>query len=136
MISFNLIILGVLLLASFLDLKYRKIPSIILTGALFVALLIYPQNLIYGVAGLVLALLLGELQEKEEWGMADIKVVSLIGLMVASRLWFFAYIIIFLVFQFFYTVVWRKFSKDNSLMPFIPCLTSVYIILLLARGLA
>lgn len=136
MMIFNLIILAILLLAGYLDIRYKKIPSVLLTSSLFVALIIYPQGLLFGVIAFIFAYLLGELQNEGEWGVADIKIITLIGIMIPTRLWFFAFIIMFLIFQFAYVITWRKILNKKDVMPFVPCIVAVYITLLLLGGLA
>lgn len=128
------VVLGIFLLASYLDIKYRAIPSVILTGTIFVVLLLRPENVLYGLASFVFALLIKDLISDiagMEFGVADIKVFVIMGLLVSIFQDFVLMILIFLVFQFVYTVVWRIRVSKTDLMAFVPCLTVVYIALML-----
>lgn len=128
------VVLAILVIASFLDLKYKAIPSVLLTSMIFAVLILRPENLTFGVMAFVFAYLMKDLLDNlggMSFGVADIKVLTIIGLMISNTGNLIAMIIIFLIFQFVYTLVWRwRISKDGE-MPFIPCLTFVYIALIL-----
>jgi hypothetical protein len=134
-----LIILLVLIFVSYIDIKYKAIPSVILTGMIFVALLVRPENLYFGVASLVFALMIKDLiygMAGMDFGVADVKVFVVMGLFISTLNGYIIMIILFLIYQFVYTFLWRwKVSKTDE-MPFIPCLTAVYITLLLLGGVA
>lgn len=134
-----LVVLGVLLFASYLDLKYKAVPSVILTSTILVVLLSRPNNLFFGVVALVFAILIKDLISDVaglEFGMADIKIFIVIGLLLTNFENLMIMIIIFLIFQFVYTAIWRLKVNDEDEMPFIPCLTAVYIALILIGGIA
>lgn len=134
-----LVVLGVLLFASYLDLKYKAVPSVILTSTILVVLLSRPDNLFFGVVALVFAILIKDLISDVaglEFGMADIKIFIVMGLLLTNFANLMIMIIIFLIFQFVYTVIWRLKVSDEDEMPFIPCLTAVYIALILVGGVA
>ncbi|MFW5895599.1 MAG: hypothetical protein ACOCT9_02525 [archaeon] len=128
------VVLGILVLASILDIKYKVIPSVLLTSAIFLVLIMRPDNLVFGVLGFVFAYLIKDLTDNlggMSFGVADIKVFVIIGLLISSIDVFILMIAVFLIFQFVYTVLYRwKISKKDE-MPFIPCLTAVYIALML-----
>ena len=134
-----LIILGVLVLASYLDIKYKAVPSVILTSMILAVLLLRPDNIYFGVVAFVFAVLIKDLINDVaglDFGNADIKIFIVMGLLIGSLQNFFLLIIIFLIFQFVYTLVWRwKVSKEDE-MPFIPCLLAVYIAMALVGGFA
>ncbi|RLF58019.1 MAG: hypothetical protein DRN27_06475 [Thermoplasmata archaeon] len=134
-----LIILGVLILTSYLDIKYKAVPSVILTSMILVVLLLRSNNLYFGVVAFVFAILIKDLISDVaglEFGMADVKIFIMMGLLVGNLFNIFLLIIIFLIFQFVYTIVWRwKVSKEDE-MPFIPCLLVVYITMILIGGFA
>jgi hypothetical protein len=133
------VVLGVLVLASFLDLKYKAVPSVLLTGMIFAVLLLRPDNLLFGVIAGVFAWIIRDLISdvaEMEFGMADIKIMIIIGLLLANFTSLMIMIGAFSIFQFAYTVIWRwKVAKDGE-MPFIPCLLAVYISLILVGGVA
>ena len=71
-----------------------------------------------------------------DFGMADIKIMAIMGLMIPTMNMFLIFIGIFSVFQFAYTLVWQwKFPKEKE-RPFIPCLLAVLIALILIGGVA
>ena len=129
----SLIVLGALLLASFLDLKYRAIPSVFLTGLLFLVAFIRIENLHFGLLAVVFAGLIKELLENNdlEFGIADIKLMIVIGLMTSTINSFLVFIGIFAIIQLVYTsiLLW-KFGADKE-RPFVPCLLIVYVVLIL-----
>lgn len=133
------VVLGVLILASFLDLKYKAVPSVLLTGMIFTVLLLRPDNLLFGVIAGVFAWIIRDLISDVagmEFGMADIKIMIIIGLLLANFTSLMIMIGAFSIFQFAYTVIWRwKVAKEGE-MPFIPCLLAVYIALILVGGVA
>lgn len=130
------IVLGVLVLASYLDLKYKAIPSIILTGTIFTVLILRPDNLLFGVIALVFALLIKDFNSIEgmEFGVADIKILIIIGLLLANFQSLMLMIIVFLIFQFVYTVMWRWRINKEGEMAFVPCLLAVYVALIWIGG--
>lgn len=132
-----LIVLGFLLLASYLDLKYKAVPSVLLTSLIFVVLLLRPENLYFGVVALVFAVLIKDLISDVaglDFGMADIKIFIIMGLLLSTFESLMILIVVFLIFQFVYTLVWRWKVSDEDEMPFIPCLTAVYIAMILIGG--
>ncbi len=134
-----LIILGVLVLASYFDIKYKAVPSVILTSLIFVVLLLRPENVYYGVVAFVFAILIKDLINDVaglDFGNADIKIFIVMGLLVNNFASFMMLIVIFLCLQFFYTLIWRWKVSNEDEMPFIPCLTVVYLTMALIGGFA
>lgn len=134
-----LIILGVLILASYLDIKYKAVPSVILTSLIFVVLLMRPDNIYFGVVAFVFAVLIKDLINDVaglDFGNADIKIFIVMGLLISNLANLFLLIIIFLIFQFVYTLIWRWKVSNEDELPFIPCLTAVYIAMMLLGGFA
>ncbi len=134
-----LILLGVLILASYLDIKYKAVPSVILTSMILVVLFLRPDNLYFGLITFVFAIMIKDLINDVaglDFGNADIKIFIVMGLLIGNLQNLFLLIIIFLIFQFVYTLIWRwKVSKEDE-MPFLPCLTAVYIAMILVGGFA
>jgi len=129
------IVLGFLLIISIIDWKFKKVPSIFLTCCLFLVVFMRPQNLIYGVLAILLMLLVYDL-DKSRTGIADFKVMAIIGLMISSNMGFFNLAIVFSLFQVFYIFLMRKAIKYQGEIPFIPCLLAVYVALLLVGWVA
>lgn len=128
-----LIFLGI---ASFLDIKYKQLPSIMLSVLIFVVLVLKPENLLFGVLGFAFALVIKDLLSFNgmDFGTADMKILIVIGLLISSIKMFILFVILFAVFQFVYTILWRlKVSKEKE-MPFIPCLFFTYMAMFFAGG--
>src|SRR6056297_818137 len=132
-------VLGVLIVASILDLKYRGIPSVALTGLIFVVAVLRIGNLEFGIlAGLMGWLIKDLIYEFQgiEFGMADIKILVVIGLLIPKIHFFMLFIGIFSIFQFVYTAVWQWRIGHDTERPFIPCLLAVLIALICVGGVA
>ena len=132
-----LVVLGVLMLASYLDLKYRAVPSVFLTGTLFLVLIMRIENIAFGISAFIFAWFIKDLLSiKEiEFGVADIKIMATIGLMMPTMNMFLMFIGVFSLFQFVYTLVWEwKIGHDKE-RPFIPCLLTVYIMMMIIGGI-
>lgn len=122
---------------SFLDIKYRLIPSVFTTSLLFIVLVLRLDNLEYGILALIFSVFIYELWSGmygKDFGLADMKVMVIIGLLISDMRMFFVFIGLFMLFQFIYAVLWSKFVKSENLMPFIPCLYAVYLTLLMLGG--
>jgi len=134
-----MVILSLLILASYLDLEYKAVPSVLLTAGIFIALMVNPENLLLGVICLVFALMVRDFvgdMNGLEFGIADVKIFVIFGLLLTNFTSLMILIICFLIFQFVYTLVWRWRVSDEDEMPFIPCLLAIYIVMLLIGGIA
>jgi len=134
-----LFVLGMLLVMSYFDIKYKRIPSVFLTGLIFVVLLMRPQNLLFGVILLVFGLMIKDLvygMAGMDFGNADIKILIVIGLLFVSSHVMFLFLIVFAILQFAYITLWRTFVSKDDHVPFVPCLLGVFVTLLLMGGLA
>ena len=134
-----LILLGVLVFVSYLDIKYKAVPSVILTSMIFVVLLLRPENIYFGLITFVFAIMIKDLINDVaglDFGNADIKIFIVMGLLIGNLASLIMLIVIFLCFQFIYTMLWRYFVSKEDEMPFIPCLTAVFITMALIGGFA
>ena len=127
------IFLILFLFLSYLDIRFKAIPSVILTSILIVALLLNPQNLVFGVASVLLAIMIKEILESNdlEFGIADLKVLGTIGLLIGSLDNLAIFFGIFAVVQLGYILLMKNVLKIKKETPFIPCLTFIYIILMI-----
>ena len=133
-----ILVLGVLMIASLLDLKYKAVPSVALTSMLFIVVIMRIENLHFGIAAFVFAWIIKDLLSIKniEFGVADIKIMAIIGLLISTMNGFLIFIGIFALFQLVYTLAWQwRFGSDHE-RPFIPCLLAVYIALLFIGGVA
>jgi hypothetical protein len=131
------IVLGALIIASYLDIKYKAVPSVALTGILFLVAVMRIEYLQFGVLAGLFAWIIKDLIADFsglDFGMADIKILILIGLMIPTMNFFLIFIGIFALFQLIYTIAWIRFVGAETERPFIPCLLFVYLVMVLLGG--
>jgi dolichyl-phosphate-mannose--protein O-mannosyl transferase len=120
-----------LLLFSIIDLKFRQIPSVYLTGSLFLIIALFQNNIYTGLLAFVFAYLLYELDFIG--GVADIKIIVLIGFMISS----FFNLAIFMILVVLYGGIWKaliKFIyKKEQEFAFLPVLFFTYLALVVAK---
>lgn len=130
------ILIGVILLIfAIIDLKYKAIPSFLTTIVILALVLINYNNLVFGIAGAIFGLFLFEfnfLKERYFGGIADIKVMTIIGLMISSLTQFSIMMIILMglgvittIFRFYY----YKDKKQPKEFAYIPILFLTYLIM-------
>jgi len=135
MINWLLIIVGIfLLIASIIDWKVKALPSIFLTGMLFAVAFLNPANLWFGIMAFLVSYLLYEADFFS--GLADIKIMTMLGFMISTTNWFFALILLSVCFGFIWKVLikWRLPRKKDT--AFIPVFFFIYVALYLLGGLA
>ena len=133
------VVLGALIVASIVDIKYKAIPSVALTGLVFIVAVMRIENLQFGVLAVLFAWIIKDLISDFgglDFGMADIKIMGVIGLMIPTMNMFLIFIGIFAIFQMVYTVAWIKFIGGETERPFVPCLLAVFVALMLIGGFA
>lgn len=123
-----------LAITSVIDWKYKEIPSIFLTGILLVVLALNPSNIFLGLLSLVFALLIYEADFIG--GIADIKIITIIGLTLTNFYWFFVYIILIFLFGIIWKFVYKKRFKKAKIVAFVPVLFFVFLALLMIGGVA
>lgn len=123
----SLIVLVFLLIISIIDWKVKAVPSIMMTSMIFVVMLI-EKNILFGLSGFVLGWLLYE--SGYFGGIADVKVMAIIGLMVSSLTDFFVFSALTMVLGIVYIIIFKINKKDEE-VPFLPLLFIVYAILML-----
>jgi len=116
-----------LLIISIIDLKFRKIPSVLLTAFMIVVLVLNPANLFIGIIGFLFAYLLLEFDYFK--GLADVKVFTIIALLCSSFNIFIFFLTIFMILG----VAWKgiikwKFPKEEE-FAFIPVFFFTYLVL-------
>jgi len=132
------IVLGALIIASILDIKYKAVPSVALTSLLFVVAVMRIDNLYFGVLAGLLAWIIKDLIADFsglDFGMADIKIMIMMGLMIPTMNFFLIFIGVFAIFQLAYTLVWEWQIGGDTERPFIPCLLAVYVGMVLIGGI-
>lgn len=126
MITPTIIIFSVLLLIfTVLDIKFRSIPSILLTATIIALAFIKFENfkwaLIFGMVGF----LLWEFSD-EQFGIADIKVMIMLGFFISNLGAMWILLVIFSIGQFAYLSLVYKFSKFEEI-PFIPMFFAIWV---------
>lgn len=133
-----IVFLIILLIISIIDLKIKAIPSFFLTGFILVALLVTsnPLSLFLGICAFVYALALYELNFIS--GIADIKIISLVGILLSSYFSFILFMILLVYYGLFYKMFFRFVLKkdEKEEIPFILCICFVYASLLLVGGIS
>lgn len=141
-ITLTLIVFVFLFIISLIDLKTKKVPAFLTTALIFTIAMVNMvdinfglMHLGFGILAFIFAYMLYEL--KFIGGVADIKVIVIIGMMIAEISTFFIFIIMLMIFGLCYKVVWRYALKkpDDAEVPFIISLWAVYIILWINGGL-
>lgn len=86
------IVVGVaLIFVAYLDWKFKEVPSFITTTIILACIMIYPQNIVWGIAGFVFGLILYEFDfsgNRYFGGIADIKVVAILGFFIPNMVYF------------------------------------------------
>jgi hypothetical protein len=126
------IVMGFLLMVGIIDFKFKASPSILLTGMIFAVAVLNPANLWFGIMGFIMAFLLYEGGFFS--GVGDIKVMTLIALMLNTTNELFLFIILTLIFGFAWKGLWHwrlkaKRKKLPDEFPFLPVFLFVYIAL-------
>lgn len=136
-----LILLGIV---AVIDWKYKAIPSVFLTGMILATAMIHFVSFETGVISLVF----GTLAFIYAWtlyeadfigGIADVKIMTIIGLMIPTFFpMFFIFMLLIVLFGMAYKLIFRYVLKKDKFeeVPFIPCLYAVYIAMWFIGGLA
>lgn len=123
-------ILTILIIFSLIDINTRAIPSIILTLSIAIVLVLRPEFLINGILLGLFGLFLYELTD-EVFGLADIKVLVIIGLMIPTIFGLSQFLLLFSFLQFVYILILNSYFKiDSKEIPMIPLLTVIYAIII------
>lgn len=143
MIGLKEVLLGVLLIFSIIDWKFKKVPSAFLTGFIFVTAIVHFYNfetgmisLSFGILAFIFAWALYELGYLG--GIADVKMIVIIGLMITSMQMFFVFLLMIVLFGMAYRLVFKYFLKEEKPenIPFLPSLYAVYVALYFIGGVA
>jgi hypothetical protein len=123
----ELVVLIFLAVISIIDIKFKAIPSIFLTGMLFVVATVRMSNLPFGVLSLILAIFLKEADFIE--GIADVKVITIIGLLMGSFDYFILYVALIMSYGLIYKILLKHVLKEKKAIPFLPVLFCVYLVM-------
>ena len=126
------IVSGFILITSIIDWKFKSIPSILLTTMLFFVAFLNPANLWFGIMTFIIAYLLYEFDFFS--GVADIKIMTMIGFMLSTTNNFFIFLILTVVFGFIWKVLIKWRLKNEKHVAFIPVFLFIFITLLILGG--
>lgn len=129
MIWLELIVGLMLVIFSIIDWKAKAIPSILLTAMLFVVAFLNPANLWFGIIAFIVAYLLFEADFFS--GVADIKIMTMIGFMISTTNWMMWLILLTVIFGFIWKVLLKWRMKHEKNVAFIPVFLFIYIVLFL-----
>ena len=117
-----------LILFTIMDIKTRAVPSVLLTASIFSLAVLRFENIQYALILGIFGYMLWEFSEAEQisFGVADIKIMIMIGFFMTSLLSFAGFMIAFAVGQVFYIFAVRKWTKMEEI-PFIPFLLALWI---------
>lgn len=112
------VVLFLLFLIALIDIKFRRIPSIFLTGTVFFCAFLFPSNLFYGIMGFIMAYLLYEADFFG--GIGDIKIMTAVAFLFSTPTMFFLYILLIGCYGIFWKIMWKwRFRRDKQ-CPFLP----------------
>lgn len=143
MIDLAMVLLFVLGVVAIIDWKFKQVPSIFLTGILLATATIHLYNfevgmisIVFGILSFVYAWMLYEADFIG--GMADVKVITIIGLMLVNVQMFFTMMLMIVLFGMAYKMTFKYILKyeEGKEIPFILSLYAVYIALYFIGGVA
>ena len=117
-ISIEMLVLLFLFIISLADLKWKAIPSIVMTGMLFVVAVVNTSNFFYFGLLTIFGLLMYEFDFIS--GIADLKAFAIIGFVISSHYEVFIFMMLFVVFGFFYKVLSKYMLKEKYEIAFLP----------------
>lgn len=144
MIEFNLtlIVLILLVVISLIDFRTKQVPAFFTTAIILAILLVNMVDaefglihIAFGIISFTFAYLLYESNFIQ--GIADIKVITIIGMMVSTLPYLFLFFLLTMILGIIYMAFWRYGLNypEKSEIPFIPSLFCVYVILFAIGGL-
>lgn len=129
MIDSSIIVLIALIAFSVIDLKWKAIPSVLLTTTLFLVAVVNPQNFYFAILCGLFAVLLYEFGFIG--GIADIKATIIIGFIFTNYYEVFAFMILFVLLGTIYKIMAKVIlSKYKEIeVAFLPVYLITYILL-------
>ena len=126
----NTIFLLFLAIISVIDWKVQKIPAIFTTGIIFMLAFVNVHSINFGIIAFLFAWILYE--GDFIGGIADVKLITAIGLMINNIYFLGVAFIIIMVFGIVYKVAWRfvlrnKKVPEDIVVPFVPCILFSYV---------
>lgn len=129
-----LIILGILIIFSIIDLKHKQIPAIFTTGFILILLIYFGREGIFsGALAFVFSYLL--LEADYFRGIADLKLLTAFGIIIPLGWGLLTYFVLFMFMGLIYKLLIIKLFKktseqETSFVPVVLCTYVVYLIML------
>ena len=108
----TLLVLIFLFVISIIDFKWKAIPSVIMTGFLFIIAAVNTTNFFYFGLLTIFGILLYEF--KFIGGVADIKALSIVGFTIASHLETFIFILLVTFFGLLYKILAKYILRERE----------------------
>ena len=124
MIIINLVVAILLAIVVGFDLKSKKVPAILTTAIILALSIVNINNLQFGIIAFIFGWLLYEFNCIE--GLADVKVITIIGLMCSSLYGIFALIILVTIYGAIYRAAFGVILKKDAIAFTLP-LFLIYI---------
>lgn len=126
-----------MLIFTIMDMKFRAVPSVLLTASIFLLAFLRFENFQWAVIMGLFGLLLWEFSEAQQisFGIADIKILIMFGFFLNLQ-GIFAFLVAFSIGQVFYIFALRKWTNYGDDMPFIPMLFGLWIAFLITGVVA
>lgn len=141
MIDLAMVVGILILIVSIIDFFIKKVPSALLTGMLFLVAIVNMTEVTFGMIHLsfgIIAFIFAWMVYEAKFigGVADLKIIALLGMMVNSIPTFFIMIGLVMLLGFLYKLFCRFILKkeDKEEVAFLPVLFVVYLILYIGGG--
>ena len=118
MIALNLVVAVLLAIVVGFDIRSKQIPAILTTSIILVLSIVNVDNLQFGVIAFIFGWLLYEFEFFE--GLADVKVITAIGLMCSSMFGIFTLIILVTIYGAIYRVAFGIIVKRKAIAFTVP----------------
>lgn len=118
MIALNLVVAILLAIVVGFDIKSKQIPAILTTSIILILSIVNVDHLHFGVIAFIFGWLLYEFEFFE--GLADVKVITAIGLMCSSMFGIFALIILVTIYGAIYRIAFGQILKKKAIAFTIP----------------
>lgn len=126
-----------LLIVSVIDWKVKKIPSILLTGMLFVVAFVTINTnkdaFSLGLLGFLMAYLFYEADFFG--GVADVKIMVMISMMLMNGFYLLGFFVLIGIFGITWKAIYKIRMKEEKECPFLPVFLFIYIAGLLLGGI-
>lgn len=125
-----------LILLSIIDIRKRTLPSVLTTSGIFLVAIVNFQNIPFGVLAFVFGwLLMDGLADREEFfsGVADLKMMVLLGLTVSSLGMFLVVCVLVVVYGTLYKIFAVNVLKQKEITAFIPVFLLVFITMMIIK---